>query len=282
MRSCLAILVFSPIIVLITFGQVVGQSQRPLAADEYIQSSTPMNNGERLFGRTVPGSASQKMVAVSQQPMGANVTSGQSTSSAVATDQANRITAQRPTQSNTYPYPVNTPPRTARLVPSVAVAAATQTVPNNAAFRQTAYQYSGLSNNGIRTAQNCNCAPGTSGGFQVPTAAVPNYNFQAAPVAAPQGRLYVPGTSLSGQAVAPPAAQVPQLNYGQANCCPPQAGAVRPSWYQPLVAGTGVYQPLFGGRPMPAGTYLGQGIIGQPTAYVAGQTVRNWMRYLFP
>jgi hypothetical protein len=42
------------------------------------------------------------------------------------------------------------------------------------------------------------------------------------------------------------------------------------------------YQPIFKLQNMPPGTYLGQGWLGQPTAYVDGQPIRNLFRYILP
>lgn len=42
------------------------------------------------------------------------------------------------------------------------------------------------------------------------------------------------------------------------------------------------YAPTLKLQNMPIGTYYGQGIIGQPTAYVDGQPVRNLLRYISP
>ena len=42
------------------------------------------------------------------------------------------------------------------------------------------------------------------------------------------------------------------------------------------------FRPLIGFGQSLANAYLGRGIIGQPTAYVGGQPVRNFIRYLFP
>ncbi|MEE2642170.1 MAG: hypothetical protein VX768_16190 [Planctomycetota bacterium] len=49
---------------------------------------------------------------------------------------------------------------------------------------------------------------------------------------------------------------------------------------QPFVRSTWV--PIVPLRSMPYGTYLGQGVIGQPVAYVEGEPVRNFLRYVFP
>jgi len=62
----------------------------------------------------------------------------------------------------------------------------------------------------------------------------------------------------------------------------PQFGAQGARWWTPFVRGSGVYTPLLDLTPNNAGTYLGQGIIGQPTAYVNGQLLRNLLRYLAP
>lgn len=40
--------------------------------------------------------------------------------------------------------------------------------------------------------------------------------------------------------------------------------------------------PMIPLRAMPYGVYLGQGIVGQPVAYVDGEPVRNFLRYVFP
>ena len=53
-------------------------------------------------------------------------------------------------------------------------------------------------------------------------------------------------------------------------------------WWTPFITGSGVYQPVVRLTNLQPGTYLGQGIIGQPTAYVDGQPVRNLFRYILP
>ncbi len=70
----------------------------------------------------------------------------------------------------------------------------------------------------------------------------------------------VPSTTASPFAYAPPAAMPPQTIYAPAN---------------------GGYQPLVG-FGQGANAQLGRGLYGQPTAYVDGQPVRNFMRYIFP
>ena len=68
----------------------------------------------------------------------------------------------------------------------------------------------------------------------------------------------------------------------QPNIGTPQFGRTNNSGLSSLFAGTGQYTPLIQFRNMPPGTYLGQGVIGQPTAYVDGQPIRNLLRYVSP
>lgn len=50
----------------------------------------------------------------------------------------------------------------------------------------------------------------------------------------------------------------------------------------PVSANRVNYSPVLGLRNLPPGTYLGQGIVGQPKAYVDGEPVRNLFRYILP
>lgn len=70
----------------------------------------------------------------------------------------------------------------------------------------------------------------------------------------------VPPATASPFAYAPPAAMPPATIYAPAN-----AG------YVPVV-----------GFGQGANAQLGRGLYGQPTAYVDGQPVRNFLRYIFP
>ncbi|MFK7765676.1 MAG: hypothetical protein AB8B55_00435 [Mariniblastus sp.] len=154
------------------------------------------------------------------------------------------------------------------------------------AFRQAAYQAPSL-----RTAQNCNCAPN----YQVPNGyAAAQYNPTSAGY---QAAFQAPALNpaVGSGLVAP--GQNPQYQPGfQQQCLPqpgqgfqfqpgvgtPQFGAQGARWWTPFVTGSGVYTPLIRLANVKPGTYLGQGIIGQPTAYVDGQPVRNLLRYVAP
>lgn len=63
-------------------------------------------------------------------------------------------------------------------------------------------------------------------------------------------------------------------------CSPgPAAVGYSPVTYAPANA----YRPLVPLRNgVPPGTYIGQGLVGQPKAYVEGQSIRNFFRYVLP
>jgi hypothetical protein len=111
---------------------------------------------------------------------------------------------------------------------------------------------------------------------------------------------YQPTQTLS-PVVVPPAA------YSSTYVPPPPASAAyaarvvyqRPVVYRQAVASPIVYQPLTAPavapagasyylppilpvQNVPAGATIGRGVLGQPTVYVPGQPVRNFLRYLAP
>lgn len=134
------------------------------------------------------------------------------------------------------------------------------------AYWQSVYQQStlGLGSSQPRVARNYRTVAysPTQAAFQAPTLGSNANNGQ-----------YLPplNIQLPGQPCLPAGGQV---------CCPPnyqfQPGVGVPTY------SSRSYVPLFKLQNMPAGTYLGQGIIGQPTAYVDGQSVRNLLRYISP
>lgn len=92
----------------------------------------------------------------------------------------------------------------------------------------------------------------------------------------------IPQAGMPPAAIVPPGAfpnQVaPQPIY------PPMNQTQQPWLSSPgAVGGNRVnFTPLISLRNLPPGTYLGQGIIGQPKAYVDGEPVRNLFRYILP
>lgn len=103
-------------------------------------------------------------------------------------------------------------------------------------------------NNGFATIDNCNCVSGPS------TYSAASYG--CAPVS-----YQTPG-------YAAPPAQIP-------------APAVLPGGLAPRTGGVPSGALIsFGQETNPV--VVGQGLVGQPVAYVPGQTFRNWVRYFFP
>ena len=143
----------------------------------------------------------------------------------------------------------------------------------------------------------------------LPSAAVPNFGGQIGPnyvnpaanfAVGYQGYQPLPQAANSVPALNVQFPQTQQLT--NPNCCTPQAqagfnnaafqfqpnvgtpqfGTNNNSWWSPFLTGSGQYTPLIQFRNFPPGVYLGQGLIGQPTAYVDGQPVRNLLRYVSP
>ncbi len=113
-------------------------------------------------------------------------------------------------------------------------------------------------NDQFATIDNCSCVSPPSGyvaatGWQSPSTSY---------VATPAPAAYIAPTAQ----VAPPVAGVPVIP--DASTMPKGSGVPRHS----LIS--------FGQDRNPI--VVGQGILGQPVAYVPGQPVRNWIRYVFP
>ncbi|MCH7725156.1 MAG: hypothetical protein IH991_01555 [Planctomycetes bacterium] len=70
------------------------------------------------------------------------------------------------------------------------------------------------------------------------------------------------------------------------------SGATNPYMCQSTFANAGyapyvnpnraAFRPIVPFRNIPPGSYVGQGLLGQPKAYVQGQPLRNLFRYIFP
>ncbi|QDU94235.1 hypothetical protein [Lignipirellula cremea] len=68
--------------------------------------------------------------------------------------------------------------------------------------------------------------------------------------------------------------QQPGLMPGGA-CCEPGYGVA-------AVPPPNAYKPLIALRPYPCEAYVGQGLLGQPKAYMPSQPIRNFFRYILP
>jgi hypothetical protein len=248
------------------------ENRRSITANEYIESTSPLKNGGSVTSRVQPGKNVQTVTTIANLPV---LGSGQASSA------ARNAAPQARTAANSYPYPA-----TSRPTAAVARAPAF----NQTSARQTAFQVPTLGlTPAARTAQNCNCAPAPPQFFQpqqqgfAPAASqapslgtVPNINIQ---VPGQNGGFVQPGFQSGTQTYTP--------NYGlQSGIGTPQFGTNAygggSNWLSTFLTGTGQYPNLLNFRNLPPGTHLGQGIIGQPTAYVDGQPARNLLRWFFP
>lgn len=225
---------------------------------EYVRSSSPTKSGARVINENVAG---QRMVRIARLPG--------STAPAPKSKAASKDSATTPNQKYDYPDRDDAEQVTA--------------------YRQAANMPPALTfppNN--RLAQcNCNGVPAPAAQLQFPPQqfqnppigygytgyqAQPNIGYQA-PAGFPQQPNFGAGGGFGGAQTGYPL---------QAGIGVPQFNQTGGNWWTPFVTGSGYYTPLLNFRNMPQGTYLGQGIIGQPTAYVDGQPVRNLLRYISP
>jgi len=166
------------------------------------------------------------------------------------------IRARRTAQSNDYVVPtlgISSPDSTAATATSIPQ---TTTIPRTTA----------------RVAENCcnPCAATQQSNLSVTGFSVPAYDPNAA-LTAPSLLIQPPVGSARGGG----------FNLQNPNIGVPQFNNTNRTW-TPFASGAGAYQPLVRLVNMQPGTFLGQGVIGQPTAYVDGQPIRNLFRYLFP
>ena len=254
------------------------QTRNSITANEYIQSTSPLKNGGSVTSRVQPGRNVQTVTTIANLPV-----LGSGRSAAAATNTA----PQARTAAASYPYPAaSRPAATVAQVPAQ----------NQATFRQTAFQVPTLGLTPVaRTAQNCNCAPAPPQYFQ------PQQSFSPAATQAPSLggvpniNIQVPGQT--GGFAQPnfqaPAYRAPGFQSGTQTYTPNYSGVGTPqfgtngygggsNWFSTFLTGSGQYPNLLSFRNLPPGTQLGQGIIGQPTAYVDGQPARNLLRWIFP
>lgn len=236
--------------------QVQAQSQNDNRR-EYVRSSSPTKNGGRVFNESVNG---QRMVRIARGP-------GKPASK--TSDNLPKREENDRTSSSTGKYDYPEPAGKEEVT----------------AFRQAANQPPQLRfppNN--RLAQcNCNGVPVPPQQLQFPPQQV-GYGY--AGYQAPNPAAFQAPNGFQPQAqptFGNGFGNAPQGGYPiQAGIGIPQFNQTGGNWWTPFVTGSGYYTPLLNFRNMPQGTYLGQGVIGQPTAYVDGQPFRNLLRYVSP
>ncbi len=291
-------------LVCIASGILDGQIPSPTSSDEYIMSSSPLPGGGRVISRSSSDSSIQTVTTVAEvSVLRVNPQAASTRKSATAIN-PNATTvypyptsylARRPLFSQASPIdpPVTYPPFRASAdtsgqqmdykVPTLGITPTARTARNTAVAGYPSPQLPGFANQrriqttAARVAQNCDCPPRTNlqvTGYQVPasdpfsTLAAPSLTIQSPGVASQ----YNPGT-LQAQ----PSSGLQPPNLGM-----PQFDTTQNQGWAPFASGSSTYQPLIRLTNMKPGTFLGRGIIGQPTAYVDGQPVRNLLRYVFP
>jgi hypothetical protein len=257
-----AILASISICVFISSTELVAQNQVLDTRQEYVRSSSPTKSGGRVISESIGG---QKMVRIARGPGTAAPTSANSEKA----DIDRTANTNRNTNANDAKYDYPDRGDSEQIT----------------AYRQAANQPPQLRFPQQNRLAQCNCngvpvppqqlqfPPQNYGyqGFQgqpTPTYQAPQPTFQQQGFPPQQGF----GFGAAGQGGYPLQAGlgVPQFN---------QTGG---NWWTPFISGSGYYTPLLNFRNMPQGTYLGQGLIGQPTAYVDGQPFRNLLRYVSP
>ena len=290
------------------FAQPASAQQGSLSTGEFIESTSPLRGGGAVTSTSAPGRGIQTRTTIESIPIGrpnsrstagSNPYEGYRTASAGSTSGTARFEADvTPFQNEArerYDYPAQD-----RTAPVLTVAQQTTARPQNAApggasIRQTAFQAPGLNYSQAQVAQNCNCGPNGTQGFQVPANQPPAINVQVPTAIGAQQQqvMQVPATVLPGSNPSynyqiQPGFQTPQIGSGFSNFSNGVSGQLNQvgntvgNWINPFLTGSGAYQPIVRLQNMPPGTYLGQGIIGQPTAYVDGQPIRNLLRYISP
>ena len=253
-RFVLSLLVFS--LISLTAGSLRAQNA---AAYEYMTASSPLKNGWTVTSQTVPGRPISTVVTPGPvNASGTNVTltpTSMQTPSPTASATPAYVPATTPGSGNWVWVPNNGMGMTPSGVP--VVTQPTLGITSNNSFKPP-----------VATAPaNCQCQPNGMASTLPPyTTGVPTIPFAPpAPLPGTVPTSYT--TSATGSAATAPGAVAP-------------AGATPTTAYYPYL--TGNFQPVVATQNMPPGTYLGRGLIGQPTAYVDGQPVRNLFRYIFP
>jgi hypothetical protein len=267
--------------ILFALSGCVGAQAQTAQSLEYMEASSPLKSGGVVSSRSVPGrpietSFSNSVLAKpatngsATEPSSPSVPSTNGFRSPIAPSQ----TTNSP--STVYPYPATYGP-----------------VNSNTIAQQHAVQFSTMPQPQYLAQANSVWIPGSMAPpttWQVPTLGInnntvlrPNVSALSVPTQGvdpnaasnpPALNIEIPGSTTTG-----PSIQYPQA-YG-----PYATSTTQPNLlFDPatLNSSNTRIQPLVKLQNLPPGTYLGQGVIGQPKAYVDGQPVRNLLRYITP
>lgn len=236
-------------------------------------STTPVSNVRNAGWSSAPNWQSEVVTTMYQMPAGqAPQLQSPPTRPATSTNQSNEYysNARRVAQNTSLPSGAASPsgsalPSESALtsdsaigsgVTSGGVTSSTTLPPTTALYQGTQYQ------NGVPAATQ---PPTLQNGNGITTAVPSNLNWQNSNVtSAPSNVVTVPGGyAYTGQGVC-----TPVNAYYVNNACTNYPSRTA---YRPVVP-----------RAPNSSAYLGQGLIGQPKAYVDGQPVRNFFRYFLP
>ena len=276
---------------------VLGQSS-PIQG-EFIESSSPLPGGGTVTTRSEPGRRVQTTVTVassssSSRNSGGNLRGSQnlsatpvSTSNGSGSSVLDRSAGSASGSDGgsggsgtRYPYPASYSPNTRVGFGGQGPVARTAGLQNgnnvNNVNQQVNASRAQYQNNCCQPVA-C-CAPAIQSGLGLrPAPNLAAQNFNAAPNLNPLPQI---GGGAGFGGVQPALSQAPQVGL-QNNFGVGQFNAGNGVFGNSSRTGS-VYQPLFPLLRMPQGSYLGQGVIGQPEAYVNNQPLRNFFRYLLP
>lgn len=236
------------------------------ASREYMEASSPLKKGGVVVTRTAPGQQVEtviyretpslvRTIAVVERPIETQGTPPQ----VAATQPGSDVSVAPP--PDLYPYPQPIPSLNQGIFPSV------MQVPSLGYSGTTAQRPSWFGQPTQRPGWFANRNS-------------PQFNNPAQFNNTPQ----FTGTQPFNQPFVqpPPADTAPMIQYPQAYQPGQMVTAASPQWTQPFTASQQMPQPMVRFQNMPPGSYMGQGIVGQPKAYVDGQPMRNLFRYLTP
>ena len=255
----LALSLFACLCVCVSSSNVDAQNYGNDTRQEYVRSSSPTKSGSRVISENVGG---RKMVRIARAPGSSAPSPADFKREAEAEANREAVTNRDHNRANDSKYDYPEPGEAEQVT----------------AYRQAANQPPQLRfPQPNRLAQcNCNGVPVPPQQLQFPQQNYGYTGYQAQPNLAfqqPPQQSGFPGFGAAGQGGGYPL---------QAGIGVPQFNQTGGNWWSPFISGSGYYTPLLNFRNMPQGTYLGQGIIGQPTAYVDGQPLRNLLRYVSP
>lgn len=272
-----------------------------------LESSSPLPGGGTVVTRSAPdGTRTTTVTGDARLANGGSARTSQTQLSQQQQLELQRPTAQtqasaqqQPNTRPTYAYPVPTPTARVASLPSalasypairarrneqtngfvVPTLGITSREPSNGTDSSIP-QTTAIPRTTARVAQNCCCQPCSNANANQSNLPVTGFSV---PAYDPDAALRAPSLLIQPPAGSAPASgfNLQTSNLQTANIGVPQFNNANRAW-TPFSLGTGAYQPLVRLINMQPGAFLGQGVIGQPTAYVDGQPIRNLFRYLLP